>query len=227
MTAKTRLGGQHRNSILEAARVACGRALRGRSARSMMLLGLRGTDKIALLSEIGKIAQEEGLLVPKVESTAREILSGNLAHLLYQEIRKVMQTLVGSEYDRPTAKQGLQALSHFTAAPSSNSNGMAVSVEPEPGLADLGDLQYDLPEIFASIGRTTQAIDKGWLLLIDDMHHLSRNDLAALMMAIHRTNQEGLPVLLIGTGLPKVARLAGDAKPYAERLFLYLTSSPS
>jgi len=191
----------------------------------MMLLGLGGTDKIALLSEIGKIAQEEGLLVSKVESTAREILSGNLAHLLYQEIRKVMQTLVGSEHDRPTAKQGLQAPSHFTAAPSS-SNHMAVSVEPEPGLADLGDLQYDLPEIFASIGRTAQAIDKGWLLLIDDMLHLSQNDLAALMMAIHRSNQEGLPVLLIGTGLPKVARLAGDAKPYAERFFHYANVEP-
>ena len=33
--------------------------------------------------------------------------------------------------------------------------------------------------------------------------------------------QDGLPILLVGAGLPQVARLAGEAKSYAERLFLY------
>ena len=34
-----------RDKILDAARVSCGRAIHGRNARSMMLLGLRGTGK--------------------------------------------------------------------------------------------------------------------------------------------------------------------------------------
>ena len=34
-------------------------------------------------------------------------------------------------------------------------------------------------------------------------------------------SQEGLPVLLVGAGLPQIARLAGEAKSYAERLFQY------
>ena len=32
-------------------------------------------------------------------------------------------------------------------------------------------------------------------------------------------SQDGLPVLLVGAGLPQIARLAGEAKSYAERLF--------
>jgi Cdc6-like AAA superfamily ATPase len=55
-----------RDAILEAARISCGRAINGRSTRSIMLLGLRGTGKTVLLNEIGKIAREEGLLVSKV-----------------------------------------------------------------------------------------------------------------------------------------------------------------
>jgi hypothetical protein len=34
-----------RDEILEMARLSCGRAIRGRNARSLMLLGLRGTER--------------------------------------------------------------------------------------------------------------------------------------------------------------------------------------
>ena len=34
-------------------------------------------------------------------------------------------------------------------------------------------------------------------------------------------SQKGFPLILFGAGLPQVAALAGDAKPYAERLFDY------
>lgn len=61
-----------RDVVLEQARVSCGRAINGRSARSMMLLGLRGTGKTVLLSEVGKIAEKAGLLVSKVESPEEE-----------------------------------------------------------------------------------------------------------------------------------------------------------
>lgn len=57
--------------------------------------------------------------------------------------------------------------------------------------------------------------------MIDEVQCLSEADLAALIVAIHRMSQEGLPVFFVGAGLPQVARLAGEAKSYAERLFLY------
>ncbi len=46
-----------RATILEAAKISCVRAVQGRSARSMMLLGLRGTGKTVLLNEIGQQAE--------------------------------------------------------------------------------------------------------------------------------------------------------------------------
>lgn len=206
-----------RDATLEAARISCGRAIKGRSARSIMLLGLRGTGKTVLLNEIGKIAQEEGLLVSKVESPERE----SLARLLYPEMRKVMRSLSGVEAAKQIASRGLKALRGFASIFKIDIAGVEVGVEPEPGLADSGDLQYDLPDLFDVIGRAAQAAGKGWILLIDEVQYLSDADLSALIVAIHRMSQEGLPVLLVGAGLPQVARLAGEAKSYAERLFLY------
>lgn len=206
-----------RDAILEAARISCGRAIHGRSTRSIMLLGLRGTGKTVLLNEVGKIAKEEGLLVSKVEAPERE----RLARLLYPEMRKVMRSLSTVEAAKHIAGRGLKGLRGFASIFKIDIAGVEIGVEPEPGFADSGDLQYDLPDLFTSIGEAAQAAGKGWILLIDEVQYLTEADLSALIVAIHRVSQEGLPVLLVGAGLPQVARLAGEAKSYAERLFLY------
>ncbi|MDD2136712.1 ATP-binding protein [Pseudomonas kurunegalensis] len=206
-----------RDVVLEHARVSCGRAINGRSARSMMLLGLRGTGKTVLLNEVGKIAEQEGLLVSKVESPEEE----SLARLLYPEMRKVMRSLSTVEAAKQIANRGLKGLRGFASIFKIDIAGVEVGVEPEPGLADSGNLQYDLPDLFNVIGRAAKAAGKGWILLIDEVQYLSEADLRALIVAMHRMSQEGLPILLVGAGLPQVARLAGEAKSYAERLFLY------
>ena len=206
-----------RDPILEGARISCGRAIKGRSARSIMLLGLRGTGKTVLLNEIGKIAEREGLLVSKIEAPEGE----SLPRLIYPELRRVMRSLSGVEAAKQIATRGLSGLRNFASIFKIEVAGVEVGVEPEPGLADSGDLQYDLPALFEMIGRAAQAADRGWILLIDEVQYLSEADLSALIVSIHRMSQEGLPVLMVGAGLPQVARLAGEAKSYAERLFLY------
>lgn len=206
-----------RTAILEAGKISCGRAVQGRSARSIMLLGLRGTGKTVLLNEIGRHAEQEGLLVSKVESPEGE----SLARLIYPEMRKVMRSLSGTEAAKQMAIRGLKGLRNFASMFKIEMAGAEVGMEPEPGLADTGDLQYDLPDLFTLIGKAAKAAGRGWLLLIDEVQYLSEADLSALIVALHRVSQEGLPVLLVGAGLPQVARLAGEAKSYAERLFQY------
>ncbi|MDE1896144.1 MAG: ATP-binding protein [Rhodospirillales bacterium] len=206
-----------RNSVLDTARIACGRAILGRNARSMMLLGLRGTGKTVLLNEIGKIANEEGLLISKVEAPEKE----SLARLLYPEMRKVMRSLSTVEAARQIASRGLKGLRGFASIFKIEIAGVEVGVEAEAGLADSGDIQHDLPDLFEVIGLAAKAAGKGWILLIDEVQYLSETDLSALIVAIHEMSQKNLPILLVGAGLPQVARLAGEAKSYAERLFLY------
>lgn len=185
----------------------------------MMLLGLRGTGKTVLLSEIGRIAESDGMLVSKIEAPEET----DLAKLLYPEMRKVARALSGIEAAKHYAGRALSGLRNFAAVFKIEVGGVGIGVEPdpEPGLAESGDLQHDLPDLFGQIGRAAQSAGKGWLLLIDEVQYLSEADLAGLIVALHRMSQDGLPVVFVGAGLPQVAKLAGDAKSYAERLFSY------
>lgn len=211
-----------RSTILDEARKSCGRAIKGKHARPIMLLGLRGVGKTVLLNEIGRIGEQEGLLVSRVESPEAE----SLARLLFPEMRKVMRSLSGVEAAKHMATRGLRGLRNFASAFKIEMGGVEVSVEPEPGLAETGDLQHDLPDLFNLIGNAAQAAGRGWLLLIDEVQYLSDADLSALIVALHRISQDGLPVVMVGAGLPQTARLAGEAKSYAERLFLYPPVGP-
>ncbi|MDX8521803.1 ATP-binding protein [Mesorhizobium dulcispinae] len=138
-------------------------------------------------------------------------------------MRKVSRSLSGTEAAKHFASPALGCLRNFASVFNIEVAGVNVGVDPtpEPGLAESGDIQHDLPDLFGQIGRAAQAANKGWVLLIDEVQYLSQKDLSGLIVALHRMSQDGLPIVFVGAGLPQVARLAGDAKSYAERLFSY------
>ena len=196
-----------RDSILEQARISCGRAVRGKHARSLMLLGLRGTGKTVLLNEIEKIGKEEGLLTSKIESPE----DASLARLLVPEMRKVMRSLSVVEASKSLAGRGLRGLRGFASIFRIEVAGFEIGIDPEPGLADSGDLEFDLPDLFVAIGEAAQAAGKGWLLLIDEVQYLSEKDLSALIVSMHRVSQSGLPVLFMGAAVRRPIEEEGAA----------------
>lgn len=210
-----------RDDIITSAQTACQRALLGRASRPVMLLGLRGTGKTVLLNEFRRIGQDAGLLVSRIEAPE----DADLARLLVPEMRKVMRSLSAVAAARHAAVRGLRGLRNMIAGLNISIGDVSVGIEgasdPEPGLADQGDLQFDLPDLFEAIGEAARQAGKGWLLLIDEVQYLKSQDLSALIVALHRASQGELPVVFAGAGLPQVARLAGEAKSYAERLFTY------
>jgi hypothetical protein len=56
-------------------------------------------------------------------------------------------------------------------------------------------------------------------IFIDELQYVEEGQLAALITAMHRTEQRQLPVVLVGAGLPQLRGRMGNAKSYAERLF--------
>ena len=85
-----------------------------------------------------------------------------------------------------------------------------------------GDLTVDLTDLFVAIGEASRARETVAVILIDEVQYVGKDDLSALITALHRISQRQLPLLLFGAGLPQLAKLAGDAKFYAERLFEFL-----
>ncbi len=206
-----------RQAILQDAQTAIQRALLGRPARSQMLLGLRGVGKTVLLSAIEEMAENAGHVTSAIEAPEGK----SLAELLVPRIHHALRKLSTSAAAKAMAYQALRALRSFVATFKLGYEGASISVDPETGIADSGDIEADLPELFVRIGAAAKAAGKAWTLLIDEVQYLRPTDLAALIVALHKVNQRNLPVLFFGAGLPQVAALAGDAKSYAERLFHY------
>jgi len=94
----------------------------------------------------------------------------------------------------------MRALRGFAAAFKVTYNDVSISVDPEPGAADSGDLQTDFPGLFLRVGTAAKAAEKGWALLIDEVQYLKQDELSALVVAIHRATQRQLPVMFFSAG---------------------------
>lgn len=211
-----------RDEIINDADIALQRILSGRHDRSQMLLGLRGTGKTVLLNKIEALAEQAGYLTSFVEAPEDK----RLAEMLYPKIHQVLRRLSLIENARATAHGGLKALRGFVGAFKIEMGDISISVDADPGVADSGNLEFDLSDLFMRIGEAAKAANKGWALLIDEVQYLTGEELAALIVAIHRVNQKQLPIIFFGAGLPQIAALSGDAKSYAERLFRFPPVGP-
>lgn len=98
-----------------------------------------------------------------------------------------------------------------------------LDIEPEKGTADSGDLESDLAELFTAVGEAAKDRSSAVAVIVDEMQYLNEDEMSALIMAIHRSAQRELPLVLVGAGLPQLVGLAGRSKSYAERLFRYPT----
>lgn len=97
----------------------------------------------------------------------------------------------------------------------------------ELALPFFGRLEVDLCALLAQVGLAAQAAKSVLAIVIDDMHLMSRYEKVSLLYALHRCNQKGLPVTVIGTGLPEIlGQLSSEATGYAERMFEVTYLSP-
>ena len=206
-----------RQAIIDDARVAIDRALLGKPSRSQMFLGLRGVGKTVLLNAVEIMANERGHLTSSIEAPENK----SLGELLLPRVHQVLRKLSLTDNAKSKAYDAMRALRSFASVFKFEYGDMAIAVDPEVGVADSGELENDLPELFVRIGEAAKAAGKAWTLLIDEVQYLRQKDLAALIVAMHKINQRELPVLFFGAGLPQVAALSGEAKSYAERLFHY------
>ena len=206
-----------RDAVLADARLAIQRNKSGRSARSFMFVGLRGVGKTVLLNEVQAMAEEEGALTDFIEVASNEPLSKSVVATLRSILLKLDQIKGVSEH----VKGSLRVLKSFVGAVKVEGVEFAVDIEGEPGVADSGTLSRDLAEVFVAAGEAARDRNTLIVILIDEIQSLPREEFEALIMAVHRTDQKRLPLLVVGAGLPLLVRLSGNAKTYAERLFEY------
>lgn len=206
-----------RDDLREMVRVAIERVRRGLPTKSILMVGLRGVGKTVLLDRMRDDAEAAGIHTVRIEAPE----SRSLPALLAPQLRQALLRLSRNEQAKALAQRALRALAGFAKALKFKYQDIEVGVDfdPEPGLADNGDLEHDLQALLEVVGAAAQKAGTALVLFIDELQYVQEDQLAALITALHRTAQRRLPVVLVGAGLPQLRGRMGQAKSYAERLF--------
>ena len=206
-----------RDQLREKVRIAIERVRRGLPNKSILMLGLRGVGKTVLLDRMRDDAEGAGIHTMRIEAPE----SRSLPALLAPQLRQALLRLSRHEQAREFGQRALRALAGFAKSLKLKYQDIEVGFdfEPEPGLADNGDLEHDLQALLETVGIAAQKAGTALVLFVDELQYVEEDELAALITALHRAAQRRLPVTLVGAGLPQLRGRMGRAKSYAERLF--------
>ena len=214
-TAPPELAG--RDELLDSVRISIERIRGGRADKSVLMIGLRGVGKTVLLDRMRDDAESVGVQTLRIEAPENR----SLPALLAPELRRALLRLSRNERSRDRATRALRALAGFATVLKVRYEDIAIGLDfdPEPGLADNGDLEHDLQDLLEVAGGAASDAGTALVLFVDELQYVAEDELAALIVALHRVAQRRLPVMLVGAGLPQLRGRTGDAKSYAERLF--------
>lgn len=213
-----------RDELLETVHIAIERVRQRRPAKSVLMVGLRGVGKTVLLDRMKEEAEASGIYAIRIEAPENRSLPAMLAPQLRQVLLRLSRNAQAGEL----AVKGLRALAGFAKALKVKYTDIEVGLdfEPEPGLADNGDLELDLQSLIETVGAAAQGAGTALVIFVDELQYVAEAELAALITSLHRAAQRRLPVTMVGAGLPQLRGRMGHAKSYAERLFDFPQMGP-
>jgi len=190
--------------------------------RGMMLYGLRGVGKTVLLNRMHAMASRAGWTTIKIEGSlqedSRKQLHLKLGSELTQAVLKLRNKTSNGVWQNLAEKvSSLSVTLGFAGA------SVALKIDMRQDIQGTGVMEFDLPDILLELAElqleATSPAAVG--IFIDEVQDLEDGFLDTLLTMQHEAGQKGLPLYLIGAGLPSVPARMGDIKTYAERLFTY------
>ncbi len=191
----------------------------GHTEKSLIVVGLRGVGKTVLLGEFRQLALDREWHVVEIEVSKWD--DAQFRRSIARELRRVLHSI--SARSRSQKLRGaMGALRSFTLKVDPEGHlTIGLDADASVGVADSGDLDADLSDLLVGVGEAAREHGTGVVLLLDELHFLSRPQMEALIAAVHKTVQRSLPITAAAAGLPQIHELVGDAKTYAERLFKF------
>ncbi|WP_407688402.1 AAA family ATPase [Mycobacterium sp. HUMS_1102779] len=209
-----------RDDQLESFDVLLSRLERGRTEQSMIITGLRGVGKTVLLGQFRKKATARKWATIDLEVSKHD--NDDFRRQLARGFRSALFEISSKARWGDRARRLAAVIKSFTFAIDPDGRITAgLDTDAAEGVADSGDLATDLTELLVAVGEAAEEHRTGVVLLLDEIQFLRRDQLEAVVAAIHKTVQRELPITMVGAGLPQIAELAGEAKSYAERLFKF------
>ncbi len=210
-----------RDEQLRAFDVVIERISRGRPERSIVLTGLRGVGKTVLLNALRSSAVRAHWGTGKLEARPEQRLRRPLSAALHVAVRELGHPQ-GDDVDHVLGV--IKAFAQRDSAPSAKLRerwNPGIDAPAVAGRADSGDIEIDLVELLTDVGGLAADVGKGVAIFIDEMQDLGAEDVSAICAACHEISQSGLPVIVVGAGLPHLPAVLSASKSYSERLFKY------
>jgi len=206
-----------RDWLLERVRVGLRRMKAGRHAKSLLMVGLRGVGKTVLLNRLAQDAAREKFVCLHIEAQEDRPLSA----MLIPELHKSLLRIGRAEAVKKAARHALNIIAGVARSLQIEYQGMSIGLDKDfqPLAPATGNLESDLSDVFQAVGDAIKKKNTAFILLVDELQYAKKEQLAALIVALHKCQQWQLPVMLVGAGLPQLVGNAGNAKSYAERMF--------
>ncbi len=185
-------------------------------SQSIIYSGLRGVGKTVLINKLLNIAEEKDIFCRHIEVEERKDFISQIAACAQAFLRKVST----KEKFAHLLQKPLEAIKSLVVSFDPNDNTFSLSMM-EKELYKSNSLTQSLTEVFTSIGETAMKSGIPICFFIDEIQYMKQEELGSLISALHRANQLGYPVMVIGAGLPKIYKMLSDEKSYSERLFTY------
>jgi AAA+ ATPase superfamily predicted ATPase len=184
--------------------------------QSIIFSGLRGVGKTVLINKLEKNAEDKGIFCRHIEVEERNDFISQIATCSQAFLRKVST----KEKFKHLIQKPLDAIKSLVVSFDPNDNTFSLSVQ-EKELYKSNNLTQSLTEVFTTIGETAYKTETPICFFIDEIQYMKSSELGALIAALHRANQLGYPVMIVGAGLPKIYKMLSEEKSYSERLFIY------
>ena len=210
-----------RDDQLRAFTVVLERVARSKPERSIVLTGLRGVGKTVLLNALRSAAVRASWGTGKLEARPDQRLRRPISAALHIAVRELGHPQ-GREVDHVLGV--IKAFAQRQSEPAARIRDRwnpGIDVAAVTGRADSGDIEIDLVELLTDVGGLAADVGKGVAIFIDEMQDLGPDDVSALCAAFHEISQSGLPVIVVGAGLPHLPAVLSASKSYSERLFRY------
>jgi len=210
-----------RDDQLRAFTVVLERVARSKPERSIVLTGLRGVGKTVLLNALRSAAVRANWGTGKLEARPDQRLRRPISAALHVAVRELGHP---KSDDVDYVLGVIKAFAQREAATSARLRDRwnpGIDVAAVTGRADSGDIEIDLVELLSDVGGLAADVGRGVAIFIDEMQDLDPEDISALCAACHEISQSGLPVIVVGAGLPHLPAVLSASKSYSERLFKY------
>lgn len=184
--------------------------------QSIIFSGLRGVGKTVLINKLQLVAEEKGIFCKHIEVEEKNDFISQIAECSQAFLR----TVSTKEKFKHLIQKPLEAIKSLVISFNPDDSTFSLSMQ-ERELYVSNNLTQSLTDVFTTIGETAYKSETPICFFIDEIQYMKQGQLGSLIAALHRANQLGYPVMIVGAGLPKIYKMLSDEKSYSERLFAY------